>query len=136
MNELLKTLNNVRTLRIQARECGLETLEEIFEKLRTILEERRKDEKKEREKSEERKHKKLEYLKMLAADGIEPAELLQSTVLSKDTNKKQRIQRPPKYKYTNEKTGESKTWTGQGRTPAGIKEGLKKGKSLDYYQIK
>lgn len=136
MSELLKTLNNVRTLRAQARECSLETLEEIHEKLSAIVEDRCKEAEEEREKSEERAHKKLEYLKMLAADGIEPAELLQGTASSKDTNKKQRVPRPPKYKYTDEKTGESKTWTGQGRTPAGIKEGLEQGKSLEDYQIK
>ena len=33
MSEALKILNNIRTLRAQARECTLETLEEMLEKL-------------------------------------------------------------------------------------------------------
>ena len=37
MSEALKILNNIRTLRAQARECTLETLEEMLEKLEVSL---------------------------------------------------------------------------------------------------
>ena len=37
MSEALKILNNIRTLRAQARECTLETLEEMLEKLEVVL---------------------------------------------------------------------------------------------------
>ena len=37
MSEALKILNNIRTLRAQARECSLETLEEIKEQNREIF---------------------------------------------------------------------------------------------------
>lgn len=37
MSEALKILNNIRTLRAQARECTLETLEEMLEKLVVLL---------------------------------------------------------------------------------------------------
>ena len=36
MSEALKILNNIRTLRAQARECTLETLEEMLEKLEAV----------------------------------------------------------------------------------------------------
>lgn len=41
MSEALKILNNIRTLRAQARECTLETLEEMLEKLEVVVNERR-----------------------------------------------------------------------------------------------
>ncbi|XNM58967.1 hypothetical protein ACLK1S_07670 [Escherichia coli] len=37
MSEALKILNNIRTLRAQARECTLETLEEMLEKLEVVV---------------------------------------------------------------------------------------------------
>ncbi len=45
-------------------------------------------------------------------------------------------QRPAKYSYVDE-NGETKTWTGQGRTPAVIKKAMdEQGKSLDDFLIK
>jgi DNA-binding protein H-NS len=44
MSEALKVLNNIRTLRAQARETDLETLEEMLEKLTAIVEDRREEE--------------------------------------------------------------------------------------------
>ncbi len=44
MSEALKVLNNIRTLRAQARETDLETLEEMLEKLSVIVDERREEE--------------------------------------------------------------------------------------------
>ncbi|HHH3163690.1 TPA: DNA-binding protein, partial [Escherichia coli] len=44
MSETLKALNNIRTLRAQARETDLETLEEMLEKLSVIVDERREEE--------------------------------------------------------------------------------------------
>ena len=41
MSESIKILNNIRTLRAQAREFSLETLDEMLEKLTTVVEERR-----------------------------------------------------------------------------------------------
>ena len=43
MSEALKILNNIRTLRAQARECTLETLEEMLEKLEVVVNERREE---------------------------------------------------------------------------------------------
>ena len=44
MSEALKVLNNIRTLRAQARECSLETLEEMLEKMEVVVKERREEE--------------------------------------------------------------------------------------------
>lgn len=45
MSEALKILNNIRTLRAQARECTLRTLEEMLEKLEVVVNERQKKKK-------------------------------------------------------------------------------------------
>ncbi|MDR8469884.1 DNA-binding protein H-NS-like protein, partial [Acinetobacter baumannii] len=44
MSETLQVLNNIRTLRAQARELPLEVLEELLEKLTTVVSERSEEE--------------------------------------------------------------------------------------------
>ncbi|MCS3433515.1 H-NS family nucleoid-associated regulatory protein [Klebsiella sp. BIGb0407] len=133
MSEILNALNNIRTLRAQARETHLTTLEEMLEKLTTIVEERREEEAKTQQEQTERLTK-IEALRAkLLEDGIDPAELLGSIVTTKSTKAK-RAPRPEKYKYTDE-NGHVQTWTGQGRTPKIIKEALDNGKSLEDFQI-
>ncbi|AKH89330.1 histone-like nucleoid-structuring protein H-NS [Edwardsiella tarda] len=136
MSEALKILNNIRTLRAQARECTLETLEEMLEKLEVVVKERREEEQQAQAEIEERTRKLQQYREMLIADGIDPNELLQSMNASKVTGgKTKRAARPAKYQYVDE-NGETKTWTGQGRTPAVIKTAMEEqGKSLDDFLI-
>jgi len=123
MSEALKILNNIRTLRAQARECTLETLEEMLEKLEVVV-------------NEERTRKLQQYREMLIADGIDPNELLNSMAAAKTGTKAKRAARPAKYSYIDE-NGEEKTWTGQGRTPAVIKKAMdEQGKQLDDFLIK
>ncbi|MEI7348114.1 H-NS family nucleoid-associated regulatory protein [Dickeya chrysanthemi] len=133
MSEALKILNNIRTLRAQARETDLATLEEMLEKLTAIVEDRREEESSAQEQNAERQAK-IEALRAkLMEDGIDPSELLDAGVTSK-TAKAKRTPRPAKYKYTDENSNEQ-TWTGQGRTPKAIKEALDDGKSLEDFAI-
>ncbi|AYC18995.1 DNA-binding protein H-NS [Dickeya dianthicola] len=135
MSEALKILNNIRTLRAQARECSLETLEEMLEKLEVVVNERREEDNQAQAEIEERTRKLQQYREMLIADGIDPNELLQSLGSSKVAGKAKRAARPAKYQYTDE-NGELKTWTGQGRTPAVIKKAVEEqGKSLDDFLL-
>ncbi|MEC5341606.1 histone-like nucleoid-structuring protein H-NS [Brenneria populi] len=135
MSEALKILNNIRTLRAQARECSLDTLEEMLEKLEVVVNERREEESQVQAEVEERARKLQQYRDMLIADGIDPNELLQSLGSVKSIGKSKRAARPAKYQYTDE-NGEVKTWTGQGRTPAVIKKAIEEqGKSLDDFLI-
>ncbi len=135
MSEALKILNNIRTLRAQARECSLETLEEMLEKLEVVVNERREEENQAQAEIEERTRKLQQYREMLIADGIDPNELLQSLGANKVAGKAKRAARPAKYQYTDE-NGELKTWTGQGRTPAVIKKAIEEqGKSLDDFLL-
>lgn len=123
MSEALKILNNIRTLRAQARECSLETLQEMLEKLEVVVNERAEEENQMQAEIEERTRKLQQYRDMLIADGIDPNELMQTMSSSKSTSKAKRAARPAKYKYVDE-NGETKTWTGQGRTPAIIKKSI------------
>ncbi|ADZ42780.1 histone-like nucleoid-structuring protein H-NS [Yersinia enterocolitica] len=136
MSEALKILNNIRTLRAQARECTLETLEEMLEKLEVVVNERREEDSQAQAEIEERTRKLQQYREMLIADGIDPNELLNAMAVTKAAaTKSKRAARPAKYKYIDE-NGETKTWTGQGRTPAVIKKAIEEqGKSLDDFLL-
>ncbi|MGL9735109.1 MAG: histone-like nucleoid-structuring protein H-NS [Symbiopectobacterium sp.] len=135
MCEALKVLNNIRTLRAQARECSLDTLEEMLEKLEVIVNERRDEDNHAQAEIEERTRKLQQYRDMLIADGIDPNELLQSLCAAKTLGKSKRVARPAKYQYTDE-NGEARTWTGQGRTPAVIKKAIEEqDKSLDDFLL-
>ncbi|MGL9733477.1 MAG: histone-like nucleoid-structuring protein H-NS [Symbiopectobacterium sp.] len=135
MSEVLKVLNNIRTLRAQARECSLDTLEEMLEKLEVVVNERRDEDNQAQAEIEKRTRKLQQYRDMLIADGIDPNELLQSLGTAKTPGKSKRVVRPAKYQYTNE-NGEARTWTGQGRTPAVIKKAIEeKDKSLDDFLL-
>lgn len=133
MSETLNVLNNIRTLRAQAREVSLDALEEILEKLNIIVGERREEEEANATANQERLKKLEQYRALLIEDGIDPAELIDSLAATKKP-RKTREARPAKYKYT-DSTGEEKTWTGQGRTPAPIKAQLDAGKSLEDFLI-
>lgn len=136
MSESLKPFNNIRTLRAQARESSLEVLEEILEKLTSVVEERRLEESQAQAKEEERTRKLEEFRQLLEKQNINLEELIQSMGTGKATRKSKRAQRPAKYEYIDE-NGESKTWTGQGRTPAVIKQAIdNEGKSLNDFLIK
>lgn len=134
MSEALKVLNNIRTLRAQARECSLETLEEMLEKLEVVVSERREEVKQAQAEIQEHTRKLQQFREMIMAEGIDPTELLQNSG-SKVVTKAKRAARPAKYQYTDE-NGETKTWTGQGRTPAVIRIAVEEqGKSLDDFLI-
>lgn len=135
MSEALKILNNIRTLRAQARECSLETLEEMLEKLDVVVNERREEESHAQAENAERSRKLEQYREMLLADGIDPNELLNALSENKTVTKARRAARPAKYSYVDE-NGESRTWTGQGRTPAVIKKATEEdGKQLDDFLL-
>ena len=133
MSESLKILNNIRTLRAQARETDLATLEEMLEKLTAIVEDRREEESSAKQQNADRQAK-IEALRdRLLEDGIDPSELLDAGSTSK-TAKAKRTPRPTKYKYIDE-NGNEQTWTGQGRTPKTIAAALESGKTLEDFAI-
>lgn len=135
MSEALKILNNIRTLRAQARECTLETLEEMLENQKLSLTNVVKKKALLLLKLKSRTRKLQQYREMLIADGIDPNELLSTMAAVKAGTKTKRAARPAKYSYVDE-NGETKTWTGQGRTPAVIKKAMdEQGKTLDDFLL-
>lgn len=132
MTDALKILNNIRTLRAQAREATLETLEEMLEKLTIIVEERREDETSAQQEQAEHQAKLAAFRAKLLEDGIDPSELLEG--LKSKPAKSKRKPRPAKYKYLDE-NGVEQTWTGQGRTPKAMKDALDSGKSIESFKI-
>ncbi|ABF14118.1 histone-like nucleoid-structuring protein H-NS [Candidatus Palibaumannia cicadellinicola] len=136
MNEALKILKNIRTLRAQTKECTLETLEEMLEKFEVVVNERRKEKNQVQAEIEERTRKLQQYRDMLIADGLDPNELLNTLSNTRTSSKKiRRTARPAKYQYINE-YGQIKTWTGQGRTPTVIKTAInQKGKKLEDFLL-
>ena len=135
MSDAIKSLNNIRTLRAQAREYTVETLEEMLEKFEVIVNERREEESQAAAQNSERLRKLEQYREMLIADGIDPNELLQAVATAKPAVKARRAARPAKYQYTDE-AGETRTWTGQGRTPAVIRKAIESdGKTLEDFAL-
>lgn len=108
----------------------------MLEKLTVVVEERREEENQVRAEQEE-KNRKLENFRQMAEEqGIDLNELVQILDTGKGSSTRaKRAARPAKYKYVDE-NGETKTWTGQGRTPAVIKTAIEEqGKSLDDFLI-
>lgn len=118
MSDLLKSLNNIRTLRAYARETQISVLEEMLDKLRAVVSERREEIEQAESSRREREEKLKSYREMLMAEGISLDDLLE---MEKVTERKaKRAPRPAKYEYLDE-NGEIKQWTGQGRMPKMIK---------------
>ncbi|PNO61700.1 H-NS family histone-like protein [Aeromonas hydrophila] len=135
MNDFLKTLMNIRSLRAALRELSFEQLVEIREKFEEIFSEREQQETKLREESAERLQKLAEFTEMLKDAGIDPSELVGTAAPAKSegSTKAKRAPRPAKYRYTED--GQEKTWTGQGRMPKAIAAAVESGKALEEFLI-
>ncbi|ARW83672.1 H-NS family nucleoid-associated regulatory protein [Aeromonas salmonicida] len=135
MNDFLKTLLNIRSLRAALRDLSFEQLVEAKEKFDEIYAEREQQESKIRSESAERLQKLAEFTEMLKEAGIDPSELVGTVAPAKGdgTGKAKRTPRPAKYHYTED--GQEKTWTGQGRMPKAIAAAVEGGKALDDFLI-
>lgn len=136
MNEFLKTLLNIRSLRAVMRELSFEQLEEAKEKFEQIYTERFESTEKERAEQAEHQRKLAEFSEMLKQAGVDPRDLVSNaapSVSANASNKAKRAPRPAKYKYLED--GQEKTWTGQGRMPKAIAEQIAQGKHLEQFEI-
>jgi len=106
MQEFLKMLLNIRSLRAALRDLPFEQVQEAHEKFELVYLERKTQVDKE---------------KAGDASGVNSSE------------KKKRAPRPPKYRYVVD--GNEQTWTGQGRTPKHLAEQIAQGRSLDDFLI-
>lgn len=136
MNDFLKTLLNIRSLRAALRELSFEQLQEVKEKFEQVYTEYFESTEKERAEQAEHQRKLAEFSDMLKQAGVDPRDLISSSTPASSTkasNKAKRAPRPAKYKY--QEDGQEKTWTGQGRMPKAIAEQVEQGKSLDDFLI-
>ncbi|SUU35786.1 DNA-binding protein H-NS [Actinobacillus seminis] len=99
MTEILKTLNNIRNLRVLSRGLSLSELETILQKVQTVVEEKRVEVQEIERKEQERQARIEKYKELLAQDGITVDELTE--ILSSKTSnlRKKRDPRPAKYQY-------------------------------------
>ncbi|MDH6164818.1 DNA-binding protein H-NS [Leclercia adecarboxylata] len=133
MEDELKLLNSIRSLRVAARDFPLAFLEMVLQKVRLVVSERREQELS-RKKVQDEHNERVEKLRLLLLKkGIDLAELVTSTA-GDEKPVKARPPRTARYKYQSE-NGKTRTWTGQGRMPKAIAEQLAAGKSLDDFLI-
>ncbi|MBW5840009.1 H-NS histone family protein [Yersinia enterocolitica] len=129
-----RLLTNIRSVRVFARETNFEQLLEMQEKFNAVIEERREDAEREAVERQKREKKRQELLQIIAGEGFSPEELLGLTEDTPKNRKKTLSKAPPKYQF--EENGETKYWSGRGRTPKPIDEALKAGRPLDEFLIK
>lgn len=135
MSDLLKSLSNIRSLRVAAREASLEQLEVIAEKIAIVVEEKREEIRAQEAENAKRLEGLKKYRELLDQDGISAEELVLLLSGEKvERKKRERSPRPAKYKFI-DVNGNEKTWTGQGRTPKEIQQALNAGKSLSDFEI-
>ncbi|KGQ69733.1 hypothetical protein A1D23_04230 [Chelonobacter oris] len=134
MNDLIKKLSNLRSVRGLAKDLSLEQLEDIAAKFVIVIDEKKEELLKIEQQEAERKEKVAALKAQLEKSGLSKEEL--ATLLLDNpaaTERKKRAPRPAKYQYAD--NGRLKTWTGQGRTPKVIQDALDSGKSLDDFTI-
>lgn len=132
MNDFLRIITHARRFKSAIKELGVEQLEEVKIKLQKIIDDRIAEEEAAKIENAERNEKIRKYRESLAADGIDPDELLQDGRSAEKPGK--RAKRQPKYEIWNE-AGEHITWTGQGRMPNVFKARIATGESLDTFLI-
>ncbi|WP_348689080.1 H-NS family nucleoid-associated regulatory protein [Aeromonas bestiarum] len=135
MNDFLKTLLNIRSLRAALGGLSYKQLVEVRDKFEEVFAEREQQESKIRAESAERLQKLAEFTEMLKEAGIDPSELVGTAAPAKVDGSAQakRAPRPAKYKYI--EGGQEKTWTGQGRMPKAIVAAVEGGKALEDFLI-
>ncbi|TCK01750.1 DNA-binding protein H-NS [Volucribacter psittacicida] len=132
MSDLVKTLNNIRSLRALARELSLEELKSILEKLTLVVKEKHQEAAELQAKEQQRLEKLEKYKELLQQDGINAEDLIE--LLGGEAPKRKKRE-PKAAKYQYEENGVVKTWTGQGRMPKAIKQAVDAGKSLSSFEI-
>jgi len=133
-NEIRRTLSNIRSLRVFARETEFDLLLDMYEKLGSVIEERREDAEREAKERAEREQKRLDLLQLIAGEGFTPEELLgQIEGQGKSKKRSKTPKAAPKYQFIED--GVTKTWTGKGRKPKPIEEALAAGRDLDEFLI-
>lgn len=133
MNELVRGLTNLRSLRAAVRELTLEQAENALEKITNSYRRKRANEAELIKAETERKERLAKYKELMEKKVLHLKNYTKFWHKTVSIRAK-RAPRPAKYAFIDE-NGEHKTWTGQGRTPRPIQNALNKGKSLSDFEI-
>lgn len=137
MDEFLKVILNIRSLRAALRELSVDQIDDALHKLTQIYDERKDEDDRQKKLATERAEKLKEFSELLVDNGIKPEELVEflggGGIASHSPAKSKRPPRPAKYRYTDGL--ETKEWTGQGRMPKVIAEAISKGSKLEDFLI-
>lgn len=131
MKDFLDILTHGRRLQGAVKELNLNELEQVQEKLASIVE-KRKEKAREAEKAQEEKQQKLAEIKrQMEAAGLNVEDL---QALTQNEPKKTGKKRPIKYKLIDSE-GHEHTWTGIGRMPRVYRKALDSGQSLSQFTL-
>ncbi|HHQ4545242.1 TPA: H-NS family nucleoid-associated regulatory protein [Aeromonas veronii] len=135
MNDFLKVLLNIRSLRAAVRDLPFDQLQEIKEKFDTVIQEQLKAAEAEQAAKVEYEKKLAEFRELMVTEGISAEDLFGGAAVgtASAASSTKRAPRPAKYAYMVD--GKARTWTGQGRMPAQIATAVENGKSLEDFLI-
>jgi DNA-binding protein H-NS len=136
VNDFLKVLLNIRSLRAAVRDLPFDQLQEIKEKFDTVVQEQLKAAEAEQAAKLEYEKKLAEFRELMLTEGISAEDLVGGATVEKASaaTRTKRAPRPAKYAYMVD--GEERTWTGQGRMPAQMAAAIEAGhKTLEDFLI-
>lgn len=131
MEEFLKIITHARRFKSATKDLDVDQLQDVKGKLEKIIEDRMAEEVEAKQKDAEKLEKIEKIRQLMAADGIDPEELVGESIAKPS----KRAPRPPKYEILNE-AGERITWTGQGRMPKVFKARVDAGEPIENFLIK
>ncbi|WP_404402471.1 H-NS histone family protein [Idiomarina seosinensis] len=140
MSDFINIIRHERRLNAALKDIEIDELKNIQEKLARIIANREQEEAEREQQRQLKKIKIAELKRSMQEAGIDISDILEEELGSESlTDLKQKTQRkrnpkPAKYEYR-DLTGETKTWTGQGRMPKALQQAINQGQSLDQFLI-
>ncbi|WP_340617387.1 H-NS family nucleoid-associated regulatory protein [Xenorhabdus entomophaga] len=128
-------LSGLTSLRRFAQTKDFEWLEDVCNKLKGIVEEKREAFELAKLEAEERENKRQKAIKLIEEMGFSIESLSEPVTAETRKIRKSKKNKAPKYRFTDPTTGEIDTWSGIGRMKKGLQSLINDGHSLDQYLI-
>ena len=126
MNPIQHELTTERVLKKFLKESDYVFLEKLSERILSALTDKKAEHDEQEKLRIERENKRLELLALIKSEGFSLADIA-------GEKPEKTPKRRPKYEYV--ENGITRHWSGVGRTPAPIKQGLEEGKTLESFLI-
>ncbi|WP_337049922.1 H-NS family nucleoid-associated regulatory protein [Serratia fonticola] len=127
MNPIQQELTTERVLKKFLKESDYVFLEKLGERILSALADKKAEHDERETQRVAREEKRHELMALISAEGFSLTDLLGSDMPGKSPKRK------PKYEYV--ENGETKRWSGVGRTPAPLQQALDAGKKLNDFLI-